>query len=79
MEKLVIIIIIVYALAILGCLIANLIVGLNIQTSSSRAADASVIAADNAVALYKNILKIEDDIHQLIEFLKNLFPHGDDS
>jgi hypothetical protein len=66
--------IVLFALAVLGILIANLVVGLNIETSSSRAADSSEIAAQEAVKLNQRLDNISNDIKIIIEWILKNFP-----
>ena len=75
MHTLVKVIIVLYALSILGILIANLVVGLNIQESSRRAADSSEIAAAEAVKLNNGLETIGKDLKLLFEWLvQHFFP-----
>jgi hypothetical protein len=69
MNKFVTIIIVLYAIALLGCLIANLVVGLDIQQNSKRAADASVIAAQQAVELNNGLTQVKDNLVKLYEWI----------
>ncbi len=68
------VVIVLFALAVLGILIANLVVGLNIETSSSRAADSSEIAAQEAVKLNQRLDNIGKDIVLIVEWILKHFP-----
>jgi Na+-transporting methylmalonyl-CoA/oxaloacetate decarboxylase gamma subunit len=63
-------VIIIYALTLMGVLIANLVVGLNIQQSSKQAAEASTDLNDGL-----NVIK--SDLHKLYEWIIEHLPHVD--
>ncbi len=69
MNNIIKLIIVLYALALLGCLIANLVVGLDIQTNSKRAADASVIAAQQALELNEGLTQVKNNLIKLYEWI----------
>jgi hypothetical protein len=58
-----------YALAILGCLIATLIIEISIQQQSKRAADASVELKDRFSEITQGMNDVKQDLKKLYEWI----------
>lgn len=69
MHPLILLCLILYALAILGCLIANLVIGIDIKKTSEAAANSSARAANASESLDNGLKAIKEDVKKLYEWI----------